>query len=60
MEINFTNKMLNKVEVVDTIGAGDSFIAGFMVAVQKYDDISMCLRKGAEKAEETIQHFGAL
>lgn len=56
----FYKQEINKVKVVDTIGAGDSFIAGFIVEMQKNNDVSMCLKKGAEKAEETIQHFGAI
>lgn len=50
---------IRKVETVDTIGAGDSFIAGFMFARMNEKDILSCLQAGASKAEETIQHFGA-
>lgn len=50
---------IRKVETVDTIGAGDSFIAGFMYAKMNGEDILSCLWAGAAKAEETIQHFGA-
>lgn len=49
-----------KVEIVDTIGAGDSFIAGFSIAVLSGKSIQECLSAGALKAEETIQHFGAI
>lgn len=51
---------IRKVEVVDTIGAGDSFIAGFSIAILQGKDIQQCLNAGAWKAEETIQHFGAI
>lgn len=50
---------IRKVETVDTIGAGDSFIAGFMYAKMNEEDTLSCLKAGAAKAEETIQHFGA-
>lgn len=50
---------IRRVEAVDTIGAGDSFIAGFMYARMKGEAILPCLWAGAAKAEETIQHFGA-
>lgn len=58
--IDFHMQGIRKVEVVDTIGAGDSFIAGFMYAVLQGTEVSGCLAAGAEKAESTIQHFGAL
>lgn len=51
---------IRKVPVVDTIGAGDSFIAGFSIAVLSGKSIPECLNAGALKAEETIQHFGAI
>lgn len=50
---------IKKVKAVDTIGAGDSFIAGFMYARMNGEDILSCLLAGAAKAEETIRHFGA-
>lgn len=50
---------IRKVKTIDTIGAGDSFIAGFMYARMKGEKIPDCLAKGAAKAEETVQHFGA-
>lgn len=50
---------INKVKVVDTLGAGDSFIAGFMVGVSRKLDIYECLKLGADKAAETIKYFGA-
>lgn len=50
---------IRKVKTVDTIGAGDSFIAGFMFARMLGKGIDGCLTAGALKAEETVQHFGA-
>lgn len=51
---------IRQVEVVDTIGAGDSFIAGFMYTMLQGAAVPECLAAGAAKAESTIQHFGAL
>lgn len=56
---HFYRHGIRKVRTVDTIGAGDSFIAGFMYAKMNGKDILSCLMAGAAKAEETIQHFGA-
>lgn len=47
------------VDVVDTMGAGDSFIAGFMQAVQQFKDVEACLQRGAENASETLKYMGA-
>lgn len=51
---------IKKVRVVDTIGAGDSFIAGFMNAKLYKNGIVQCLEAGSEKAASTLQHFGAI
>lgn len=48
-----------KVTVVDTIGAGDSFLAGFMYGVSLEKGVQKCLEAGAKKAEETIGYMGA-
>lgn len=48
-----------KGNVVDTMGAGDSFISGFIYGMAKGLSITDCLKLGAEKAAKTIQHFGA-
>lgn len=49
----------NQVDVVDTLGAGDSFIAGFMYAISLEKNIQECLQQGSKKAEDTIGRFGA-
>lgn len=51
---------IREVPVIDTIGAGDSFIAGFSIAALLGKGIQECLNAGALKAEDTIQHFGAI
>ena len=46
-------------EVVDTMGAGDSYIAGFLNAHLDGADLTDCMRKGAENAAITIGYKGA-
>lgn len=47
------------VSVVDTMGAGDSFIAGFLRAVFLGYDLDESLHFGAENASETLKYMGA-
>lgn len=46
-------------DVVDTMGAGDSYIAGFLKGVLEGQEISKCMEMGARNATETIQYQGA-
>jgi len=46
-------------KVIDTMGAGDSFIAGFIYGILKRNSIQECLKLGAETASKTIRYFGA-
>lgn len=46
------------VEVVDTTGAGDSFIAGFLAARNAGRDLAGSLKLGAEVAARTCTHIG--
>ena len=46
-------------EVVDTMGAGDSYIAGFLNAHLDGADLTDCMRKGAENSAITIGYKGA-
>lgn len=43
--------------LVNTVGAGDSFIAGFLVGVLNGDDIAGCLDRGARIASEVVSVF---
>lgn len=46
-----------KAEVVNTVGAGDSFIAGFITEYLRSGQIERSLQKGAEVAAEIISIF---
>ncbi|MNC52724.1 Fructosamine kinase FrlD [compost metagenome] len=50
---------VGKVNVVDTMGAGDSFIAGFIYGRLKGLSTENCLELGANTAAKTIGYFGA-
>lgn len=45
--------------VVDTMGAGDSYIAGFLCGLAKYKNIALAMENGAKTATKTISYFGA-
>ena len=44
-------------KVVNTVGAGDSFIAGFMEGVMKRMDIPACIENGAALAAQIVARF---
>ena len=45
--------------VVDTLGAGDSYIAGFLKGIADGRPIEECMEMGAENASVTLGYFGA-
>lgn len=45
------------VRVVNTVGAGDSYIAGFVYGVTRGDDIQGCMHRGKTQATKVIQLF---
>ncbi len=55
----FYNKESIDCNVVDTMGAGDSFIAGFLVSYFQKRDLIKALEAGARNSSITIQYMGA-
>ncbi len=55
----FYRHMIIPVKPVDTMGAGDSFISGFLVSRARGMDHAACVAAGSEKAKETILKKGA-
>jgi fructoselysine 6-kinase len=51
-------QQLRRIEVVDTMGAGDSLIAGFLTEYVNSGDIEKAITKGTKSAETTCQDFG--
>jgi fructoselysine 6-kinase len=50
---------IQPVDVVDTMGAGDSFIAGFLCAIADDHSIDLAMQQGTANAAITIQYHGA-
>lgn len=46
-------------KVVDTMGAGDSFIAGFLKGILEKKPIEECMKAGAANASVTLEYHGA-
>ena len=46
-------------QVVDTLGAGDSYIAGFLTGLWEGRTIEGAMERGAACATETLGYFGA-
>jgi len=46
-------------QVVDTMGAGDSFIAGFLYGLMRGQDIPACMALGAQNSSVTLSYAGA-
>jgi len=47
------------VHVVDTLGSGDAFIAGYIHGLLRDEPIRSCLERGRDMAAESLQSFGA-
>ncbi len=45
--------------LVDSMGAGDSYIAGFLFGLVEGLSLEDCMRKGAANATETLGYFGS-
>ena len=46
-------------QLVDSMGAGDSYIAGFLTGMVEGLSIEAAMEKGAANATETLKYFGA-
>lgn len=57
--ISFHRAGIVPVKVVDTMGAGDSYIAGYISGILNGSSIDECMLLGAGQAAETITYFGA-
>lgn len=54
---NFYEHGINAVPVVNTVGAGDSFIAGFVYGLMQGLDVPKCLKIGTDLSSEIVQLF---
>jgi ribokinase len=50
----------NKLDVLDTTGAGDSFAAGFIASFYQKKSLNECLKSGNESAANCVSKLGAL
>jgi fructoselysine 6-kinase len=55
----FTTYGIVPCDVVDTMGAGDSFIAGFLFGILKHKPLRECMHMGAANSSVTLQYNGA-
>ncbi len=46
-----------KVQVVNTVGAGDSYIAAFIFGISLGESIDTCMERGRDRATQVIQTF---
>lgn len=56
---NFYEVGIASTEVVDTLGAGDAFIARFLVGILSDEDTELTLEKCAESSAKVCSHYGA-
>uniref|UniRef100_A0A7S3FUY3 Adenosine kinase n=1 Tax=Strombidium rassoulzadegani TaxID=1082188 RepID=A0A7S3FUY3_9SPIT len=49
---------LAKEQIVDTNGAGDAFVGGFMAQLYKDQDLATCVRAGISLSREVVQRSG--
>lgn len=56
---NFYRGDIVPCKVVDTMGAGDSFIAGFLYGLMRGRDIPSCMALGAQNSSITLAYAGA-
>ena len=51
--------LLQAVQVVDTNGAGDAFMGGFMAAFSQNDDLGLALQAGQAFAADIVAQMNA-
>lgn len=56
---NYYNQDIINCDVIDTMGAGDSYIAGFIYAMLEGKTIQQAMKQGAENSAITLGYFGA-
>jgi fructoselysine 6-kinase len=56
--VNRAEMSAKPIAVLDTLGAGDTFIAGFLAARLAGFPVTACLAAGRDAAAETCTHFG--
>ncbi|WHH61622.1 fructoselysine 6-kinase [Petroclostridium sp. X23] len=54
---NYYRETAQKVKVLNTVGAGDSYIAGFIYGAMQGEPIEQCMKRGKETATQIIQRF---
>jgi fructoselysine 6-kinase len=57
--MSFTHYGIVPCAVKDTMGAGDSYIAGFLRGILRQLPLEECMRMGAECSSTTLQNYGA-
>jgi len=58
-DLGIHSQDITPVLAVDTLGAGDSYISGFLVSMAAEESLSDCMQAGAAAAAETCMRFGA-
>jgi fructoselysine 6-kinase len=56
---HFHRREALRVQVVDTLGAGDAYIAGYVHGILLGEGVEECMVRGSENASRIITHFGA-
>ncbi|MDD3174039.1 MAG: PfkB family carbohydrate kinase [Herbinix sp.] len=54
---NFYRETAEKVPIVNTVGAGDSYIAAFTYGLSLGESIAECMKRGKDRATKIIQQF---
>jgi fructoselysine 6-kinase len=55
--VNFYKEPAEKVTIVNTVGAGDSYIAAFAYGLSLGESVPECMKRGKDRATRIIQQF---